>query len=184
GKPLEEVGSRMRDCRGEQAKSHHLRGEIAYRAGDFAEAAREKQRAIDAISGVAGLRMELSRYVGARAKALAPQGMFDQAMALYKQAKKIAGSRVDALGASRSDLIELPMNLGVALKDRGMLSSARAELSAALRRMSRRHRRASLNAGIVHCLLSDVRYEEGKLEEALAHGRKSLKIYARVGAPD
>src|SRR5262249_33600355 len=46
------------------------------------------------------------------------------------------------------------------------------------------HRRASLNAGIVHCLLSDVRYEEGKLEEALAHGKRSLKIYNRVGAPE
>ena len=171
------------------ARLHHLRGEIHYCDGKYAEAAEEQHRAIADISNDGELppemrryeQVELSQYRGALAKALEPQGQIDEAVALHEDAVKVAG---DALGPSHPDAIKLQMNYGLALKKQGRLDRSRAVLEGALASMSPRCRNASLDAGVLYTYLSEMSYYEGKLPEAAMHARKALRIYKRVGAPD
>src|SRR5262249_45313102 len=61
---------------------------------------------------------------------------------------------------------------------------ARAELEGALANIPQRSRGSTLDAGVAHIFLSDVAYEEDKLDDAAAHAREALQIFERAGAPD
>ncbi|TMQ11249.1 MAG: tetratricopeptide repeat protein [Deltaproteobacteria bacterium] len=180
---------RTASCAYQEARLHHLRGEIHYRDGDYAEAASEQSLAIAAISDDRELpperrrylQLELSQYRGALATALEAQGLIDEAVALHEDAWNLSS---DALGPSHPDVIKLQMNHGLALKKQGKLDRARAVLEAALASMPPRCRSSSLDAGVLCTYLSEVSYYEGKLVEAAGHARKALRIYKRVGAPD
>lgn len=165
----------------EQARLHHRLGEIYYRESKYAEAVDEETLAIGTISQVPELQLELSRYRDALARALERQGRLDQAIALHESAVRIAS---DALGASHPDVIKYNLNYGNALAKQGQYARARSVLEAALNSMPVNYRDSHLDAGKLHAFLSDLSYMEGKLDDAAAHGRESLRIYQNSGAPD
>jgi len=165
----------------DRANVYHLRGEIYYREGKYAEAEREENAAIDAISAAPEKAIESSRYRDALAKALERQGRLDEAVRLHERALSAAR---DALGPAHPDVIKQQMNYALALEKQRQYGRARSELEAALANMAERNRNASLDAGIMHTYLSDVSYGEGKLDDAAAHSREALQIFERCGAPD
>src|SRR4029079_16947793 len=81
------------------------------------------------------------------------------------------------------DVLQVQMNHALALKRQRQFDRARAELADALDGLSRAGRDTSLDAAIAHRLLSDVDYDEGKLDAAAAEARACLQIEERVGAP-
>jgi serine/threonine protein kinase/tetratricopeptide (TPR) repeat protein len=165
----------------DRARLHHLLGELYYRDSKYADASQEQRRAIDAITGVPDYQLELSAYYRALAKTLEPQGRLDEAVSLYERAARIAS---DGLGPSHPDVVELQTDYSIVLEKQGKLAPARAVLEAVLAAMPAGYRDACVDAGVAHTLLSDVSYYEGKLDDAVAHGRAALAIYERVGAPD
>jgi tetratricopeptide (TPR) repeat protein len=172
---------RLGDNAYEQAKLRHTLGEIHFRDGKYAEAADEENRAISAIAAAPEHQLELSRYYDALAKALERQGRLEQTLELHERALKIAR---DALGPSHPNVIKLQINHGWALLKRGQPARARSVLEEALASMPAKSRDASVDAGRLRGLLSDVAAMEGRLEDAAEQGRASLAIYQRVGAPE
>jgi serine/threonine protein kinase/tetratricopeptide (TPR) repeat protein len=164
----------------DRAALHHLRGEIDYRDGKYAEAADQAKQAIDAIGPDPMRQLELSGYYRARAKALLQQGALDEASSLFEGALAIVSG---VLGASHPDVFELQLNYGIAIRKHGKLGQAREMLETALANMPSGDRDANVNAGVGHSVLSDIAYSEGKLDEAVAQGRTALAIYERAGAP-
>jgi serine/threonine protein kinase/tetratricopeptide (TPR) repeat protein len=164
----------------DRAALSHLRGEIDYRDGKYAEAADQAKQAIDAIGPDPMRQLELSGYYRARAKALLEQGALDEASSLFESALAIVSG---VLGASHPDVFELQMNYGIAIRKHGKPGQAREMLETALANMPSDDRDASVDAGVIHSVLSDVSYSEGKLDEAIAQGRAALAIYERAGAP-
>jgi eukaryotic-like serine/threonine-protein kinase len=165
----------------DRANLHYLLGEIYCRDSKYAEAAEEQKRAIDAVTDVHEYQLDLSSYYQALAKTLEPQGRLDEAASLYERAARIDS---DELGPSHPDVVEPRINYNIVLEKQGKLVAARAGLEAVLAAMPPSYQDASLDAGIVHTLLSDVSYYEGKLDDAIAHGHAALVIYERMGAPD
>jgi tetratricopeptide (TPR) repeat protein len=145
----------------------------------------EENRAIATIAGAPEQQLELSRYYDALAKSLERAGNgagnVRDALDLHERALGIASK---ALGAAHPDVVKLRMNYGIALKKQGRFAQARAELEAALDSIPATQRASYLDAGIIHGYLSEVSYEEGKLDSAAAHGRESVAIFERGGAPD
>jgi eukaryotic-like serine/threonine-protein kinase len=170
---------RIGDTARDQARLHHALGELYYRDARYAEAADAENLAIAAIADQRPPPLELSRYLDALAKALAPQGRVGEAIALHERALAIA---LAALGPAHPDVRKLQINYGKALEKHGQLGRARAVLDAALASMPAPYRDSHLDAGRLHAMLSDVSYVEGKLDVAAAHGRASLAIYERAGA--
>jgi tetratricopeptide (TPR) repeat protein len=182
-KNLEEAVDRIGNCACRRARLHHLRGEIHYRDGHYADAADENARAIEAIAGTSDDQVDRSGYYHALAKCLDSQGHVDQALRLYEQAKQMACGAANGVGPSLHDLAELHMNHGLALKRKGDLKGARSQLQAAQAKLPAACHNASLNAGVLRTFLSDVAYQEDDAAEALEHGREALEIYKQVGAP-
>jgi tetratricopeptide (TPR) repeat protein len=170
------IGNTVRD----QARLHHTLGDIYYREGKYAEAADEQNRAIAAGASMPEHQLEMSSYYGALGNALERQGSAE-ALRLHERALTIVR---DALGRSHPRVIKAQMDYGKALEKRGQLAAARAVLEDALASMPAKYRDSQIDAGKLHAFLSDVSYAEARLDEAAAHGRKSLEIYQRVGAPD
>jgi tetratricopeptide (TPR) repeat protein len=169
----------------ELARVHYLRSEIHYREGSYLEAEHSARQAIAAISGHCEieqrhLQHELSRYHGVLAKSLEPQNRLDEALGLHVVALNIAR---EALGSSHPDVIKLQMNYGLALKKSGQLKRAREELEAAQARMVPKRCASCFDAGILQSYLSDVHYEDDRLDVATTCGRKSLEIHEAAGAP-
>jgi hypothetical protein len=178
------------DARGHAARLDHLRAEIHCCDGEYAEAERCAARAID---GASEDEPERRRYIHARAKSLEAQGKTEEAVGLYESAPIHAGPPYH-----HNDYIALQINHAIALKKRKRFAEARNLLRGALDRLHP-ERKSSLDAGIVHTLLSDLGYEEAndavnteadgvanqgrKLEEALRHGHQALAIYQQSGAP-
>jgi serine/threonine protein kinase/tetratricopeptide (TPR) repeat protein len=165
----------------EQARLHHMLGEIDYRDGKYAEAADEENRAITAISGAPDQQLQLSRYYDALAKALELQDRLDEALRLHELALKTAS---EALGPAHPNLIKLQVNYAKALQRRGQLALGRAVLEAALASIPPNRRDSHIDAGRLHGFLSEGSYVEGKLEDAALQARMSLEIYRRAGAPE
>jgi tetratricopeptide (TPR) repeat protein len=180
---LEDAVHRLGNCACGRARLHHLRGEIHYRDGHYADAADENRRAIEAIAGAPDEQVDRSGYHHALAKCLEPLGHVEQAIQLYEQAKQIAPDPAGEGGPSLQDQVELHMNLGLARKRTGDLDGALAELEAAQEKLPPACRGASLNAGVLATFRSDVSYQAGNAAEALLYGREALKIYLGVGAP-
>lgn len=182
------------DCGCDQMKSSFIRGEIHYRNGKYDEAERSAEEAIVAVLGVSAekyqpsllsaltsyQKVELSRYYGALAKSLEPQGRFEDAIKNHHIALKIATT---TLAASHPDFVQLRMNYGLALRKQGQLELAARELEDVEKIMRRAGRDSSLDAGILQTFLSDLAYEEGQLAQALEHGHNAKEIYERIGAP-
>ena len=170
----------------ERAKLHYLRSEICYREGGYCAAENEARQAIAVIAqssdGEPTLqqRHELGLYHGALAKSLEPQSQSAKALGYHEQALKITG---DVLDASHPDVVKLQMNYGLALKRAGQMGRARSVLDAALASMALRRCATCMDAGVLQAYLSDVNYEEGKLEDAIACGHASRQILEGLGAP-
>lgn len=170
----------------ERAKLHYLRSEICYREGGYCAAENEARQAIAVIARcpdsepTSQQRHELGLYHGALAKSLEPQSQSAKALGYHEEALKITG---EVLDASHPDVIKLQMNYGLALKRAGQMGQARSVLDAALTGMALRRCASCMDAGILQAYLSDVNYEEGKLEDAVACGHASREILERVGAP-
>lgn len=184
---------RIGDGAYEQARLHHMRSEIYYRDGRYADAVAEENLAIATTAGAPEQPLELSRYYDTLAKSLERAGQVkdpldpadraikvEDALELHERALELAGS---ALGAAHPDLVKLRMNYGIALKRQGRFQDARSELEAALDSMPRTHRDSYLDAGIILGYLSELSYAEGRLEEARELGDRSLEIYLRAEAP-
>jgi tetratricopeptide (TPR) repeat protein len=168
----------------EQAMLHHMLGEIYYRDGKYAEAEREENEAINTLdmsSDTPEHQLELTRYYDALAKSLERQGRVDESIGLHERAVRTARG---VLGAAHPDVIKLRMNYGLALKKQGKFGRARSELEAALASMPPEHRISYLDAGLIHGYLSELSYEQGELDDAVAHAHESLQIFENAGAPD
>lgn len=182
-KNLEEAVARLGACACARAMLHHLRGEIHYRDGHYADAADESKRAIEESAGAPDQQAARIGYHQALAKSLEPQGHIDQAIGLYEQARQMIRGAAEGAGISLLDRVELHMNHGLALKRSGDLEGARAELKAAQAKLPRARAGASLTAGVLATFLSDLDYQAGNAAEALMHGREALEIYVHIGAP-
>src|SRR5690606_22998315 len=165
----------------EQAKLHHIRGEIHYREGKYAQAADEQRRAIAAIERAPAHRLELSRYYDALARSLAPQDELDEAIRLHGQARAVAE---EALGAGHPIVVTLQANHGLTLVQRGQLDRAGEVLEGALASMSARDRGSHRQAAKIHSFLSSRYYLAGQLDRAAEHGRASLEVHQRAGSAD
>jgi eukaryotic-like serine/threonine-protein kinase len=170
------VGSTARD----QAQLDHLMAEIDIRDGRYADATDQENRAIAALDSTSGHQLELARYHDALARSLVPQDRVDEALGLHAAALK---AMRDALGPTHPDVLQVQMNYAIALKRQRQFDRARVELDAALDGLPREARDASLDAAIAHRLLSDVNYEDGKLDAAADQARTCLQIEERAGAP-
>lgn len=165
----------------EQARLSHMLGEIYYREGKYAEAAREQRRAIDTVKDAPELPLELSRYYDALAKSLRPQGKLTEAIDLHKRAIATAER---TLSRCHPDYLKLKMNYGLALSKLGKFTDARSVLVGALDCMAESGRSHSMDAGIIHGFLSELSYAEGRLDDASNSAQQSLQIYQRAKAPD
>jgi serine/threonine protein kinase/tetratricopeptide (TPR) repeat protein len=165
----------------EQAKLRHMISEIYYRDGKYAEAEKSGEQAISMIVGAPERRLELSRYYDTLAKSQVRLGKIKAALDLHERALKIAD---EALGASHPDVVKRRINYGFALKRDGQLERARVELTSALDRMPQSLQQASMDSGIIHSQLSELSYDEGKLDDAAVHGREAAQIFDRAKAPD
>jgi len=124
---------RIGDSPRDEARLHHLRGEVLYRDGYYVAAADEESRAITMLSGLPDQELELSRYYDGLAKALERQpDRLDEAVRLHERAVKTA---VDILGPKHPDSIKLQINHGIALQKRGDFERARQVLERALDNM-------------------------------------------------
>jgi serine/threonine protein kinase/tetratricopeptide (TPR) repeat protein len=165
----------------DQARLHHLLGEIYYRDSKYAESADEENKAIAQLSSVPGQELEMSRYYTGLANALDPQDRHDEAVRLNERALKLA---TEVLGPSHPYVTKLLINYGRALSKQGQIAQARSVLEGALASMPAQYRDVHVDAGRLHSFLSDLGYLEGKLDEAAEHARACLQIYQRAGAPD
>jgi serine/threonine protein kinase/tetratricopeptide (TPR) repeat protein len=165
----------------EQAKLHHMLGEIYYRESGYAKAADEERRAIAAIARVPAHQLELSRYYDALAKSLELLDDLDGAMRLHERALALA---TETLGAGHLNVVKLQINYGRGLEKRGQPGRARSVLEDALGSMSARDRDAHPSAAKIHSLLSDLDNHEGHLDRAAEHASASLAIYQRTQSPD
>jgi len=161
----------------DQAKLHHMLGEIYYRESAYAKAADEDRAAIAAIARVPTRQLELSRYDDGLAKSLERLDDLDEALRLHERALAIA---TEALGASHPDVIKRQLNYGKALEKRGQLDRARSVLEDALEKIPARYRDSHLDAGRIHGFLSEVDYYAGRVDRAAEHARASLAIYQRA----
>lgn len=165
----------------EQAKLHHMLGEIYYRESQYARAAEQERLAIAVIARVPAHQLELSRYYDALAKSLELMDQLDEALRLHERALAIA---TETLGASHLNVIELQINHANALRKRGQFDRARAVLEDALGNLAVGYRDSHPDAAKIHSLLSDLDYRAGRLDSAAEHGRASLQIYQRNQSPD
>ena len=163
-----------------QAQLDHLMAEIDIRDGRYADATDQENRAIAALKDAPDSQLELARYYDALAKSLVLQDRVDEAVGLHATALKVLR---DALGPTHPDVLQVQMNYALALKRQRQFDRARTELEAALAGFPPGTREASLDAAIAHRLLSDVNYEDGKLDDAAAQARACSQIEERAGAP-
>jgi tetratricopeptide (TPR) repeat protein len=165
----------------EEARLHHVLGEIYYRESEYAKAVDEERRAIAAISRSRAHQLELIRYYDALAKSLEVLDGLDEAMRLHERALAIA---TETLGADHPNVLSLKINYGKALEKCGRLDRARSVLEDALASMPARYRDAHPDAARIHSFLSSLDYTQGHLDRAAEHGRASLAIYERTLSPD
>jgi tetratricopeptide (TPR) repeat protein len=165
----------------EQAKLHHMRGEIHYREGKYARAADEQKLAIAAIERVPARRIELSRYYDALAKALEKQNDVPEALRLAERALAIA---TESFGPGHPNVIKIQSNFARALERGGQHDRARAMLEDALKSLSPRDRESHPNAARLHGHLSELAYRAGRFDRAAEHGRATMEIYQRAKSPD
>jgi serine/threonine protein kinase/tetratricopeptide (TPR) repeat protein len=164
----------------DQARLHHMLGEIYYRESAYAKAADEERAAIATLARVPSHQLELSRYDDGLAKSLDRMDDFDEAIRLHERALAIA---TEALGAGHPDVIKRQLNYGHALEKHGQLDRARSVLEDALAKLPTRYRDSHPDAGRIHGFLSEVAYYQGQLDRAAEHARASLAIYQRALPP-
>jgi eukaryotic-like serine/threonine-protein kinase len=163
----------------ELATLNHLRADIYFRDGKYADAADAENAAIASLDAPLH-NLELARYYDGLGKALMLVGRADEAAPLYQRALQLT---TEALSASHPEVARLQHNHGMVLQKRGDLEGARRIFETALANMSSRDRGLHLEAGKLLGSLSELSYTERNLDEAAERANESLEVFQRGGAP-